>query len=245
MASARSPARTSSASRTTEQLFTGRTHSSTPPCSTTSSGWPSSMFIATPLGIFLAVLLDREIRGTRFYQTVFYLPVVLSLAVIGIIWQFMYTSQFGFIDSVLRALGVATPTDWYGDRNAQPVGGPGGGQLAPRRLRHGPLPGRAKSVDPSLREAATVDGANERQTFFRVVFPVMLPINIVIVVITDDRVPAGVRHRLHHQQRQERPRAAVDADHQQQHQRGEPRRLRLGHRRRPARRSRWCRSSSS
>jgi multiple sugar transport system permease protein len=41
-----------------------------------------------------------------------------------------------------------------------------------------------KSVDPGLREAAKVDGANERQTFFRVVFPVMAPINVVIVVIT-------------------------------------------------------------
>src|SRR5207249_8938830 len=38
--------------------------------------------------------------------------------------------------------------------------------------------------DPSLREAATVDGANERQTFFRVVFPVMGPINVIIAVIT-------------------------------------------------------------
>ena len=41
-----------------------------------------------------------------------------------------------------------------------------------------------KSVDPTLREAAAIDGANERQTFFRVVFPVMTPINVVIVVIT-------------------------------------------------------------
>jgi multiple sugar transport system permease protein len=41
-----------------------------------------------------------------------------------------------------------------------------------------------KSVDPTLREAAKVDGANERQTFLRVVFPVMAPINIVIVVVT-------------------------------------------------------------
>jgi multiple sugar transport system permease protein/raffinose/stachyose/melibiose transport system permease protein len=41
-----------------------------------------------------------------------------------------------------------------------------------------------KAVDPSLREAAQIDGANERQTFFRVVFPVMKPINIVVVVIT-------------------------------------------------------------
>src|SRR3954464_7303543 len=41
-----------------------------------------------------------------------------------------------------------------------------------------------KSVDPALREAAKVDGASERQTFLRVVFPVMAPINVVIVVVT-------------------------------------------------------------
>jgi ABC-type sugar transport system permease subunit len=39
-------------------------------------------------------------------------------------------------------------------------------------------------VDPTLREAAAIDGANQRQTFFRVIFPVMRPINVVIVVVT-------------------------------------------------------------
>ena len=41
-----------------------------------------------------------------------------------------------------------------------------------------------KGVDPSLREAAKVDGATERTTFFRVVFPVMRPINIIVLVVT-------------------------------------------------------------
>jgi ABC-type sugar transport system permease subunit len=41
-----------------------------------------------------------------------------------------------------------------------------------------------KSVDPTLKEAAAIDGATERQTFFHVVFPVLKPINLVILVIT-------------------------------------------------------------
>ena len=41
-----------------------------------------------------------------------------------------------------------------------------------------------KSVDNTLREAAAIDGANGRQTFFRVVFPVLAPINVVILVVT-------------------------------------------------------------
>ncbi len=142
------------------------------------------MFIATPLGILMAVLLDREVRGTRFYQTVFYLPVVLSLAVIGIIWQFQYSADSGFIDSVLRTVGVKNPPDWYGDSSLNLWAA-----LVAASWRHVGyimvlyLAG-LKSFDPSLREAAKVDGASEGQIFRRVVFPVMRPINVVIVVIT-------------------------------------------------------------
>jgi len=142
------------------------------------------MLIATPLGILMAVVLDREVRGSSFYQTVFYLPVVLSLAVIGIIWQFQYSADSGFIDSVLRTLGVHDPPDWYGDPSLNLWAA-----LVAASWRHVGyvmvlyLAG-LKSVDPSLREAAKVDGASERQTFLRVVFPVMRPINVVIVVIT-------------------------------------------------------------
>lgn len=41
-----------------------------------------------------------------------------------------------------------------------------------------------KGVDPSLKEAAAIDGAGEAKTFFHIVFPVMFPINVVVIVIT-------------------------------------------------------------
>ena len=41
-----------------------------------------------------------------------------------------------------------------------------------------------KSVDPALKEAAAIDGATERQAFFRVVFPTLRPVNIIVLVIT-------------------------------------------------------------
>jgi multiple sugar transport system permease protein len=41
-----------------------------------------------------------------------------------------------------------------------------------------------KGVDPSLREAAAVDGASQVRTFFSVVLPVMRPINIIVIVVT-------------------------------------------------------------
>ena len=60
------------------------------------------LFIATPIGIFFAVLLDKNIRGTRIYQSAIYLPVVLSLAIVGFIWQLQYAPEEGFINNILE-----------------------------------------------------------------------------------------------------------------------------------------------
>jgi multiple sugar transport system permease protein len=145
-------------------------------------GWLA--FIATPLGILLAVLLDREMHGTRIYQSVFFLPVVLSLVVVGFIWELQFSPTDGFINN---ALGIAKSNhiiDWLGDPRINLFA-----ILIATSWRHIGyimviyLAG-LKSVDPTLREAAKVDGANEIQTFFRVIFPVMAPINVVIAVIT-------------------------------------------------------------
>lgn len=142
------------------------------------------MFLATPLGMLLAVLLDRIARGTRVYQTIFYLPVVLSLAVIGIIWTLQYAPEQGFINNALGRTSNDNLIDWLGDPSLNIWAA-----LVAASWRHVGyimvlyLAG-LKAFDPALREAARVDGASERQTFIRVVFPVMMPINVVIVVIT-------------------------------------------------------------
>lgn len=141
--------------------------------------WLGFLFlIPTVLGIFLAVVLDREMRGSRFYQTAFYMPVVLSLALIGFIWQLFYSRDQGLINDVF-----GTQVDWYGDPdiNLWAV-------LVATAWRHTGyimliyLAG-LKGVDASLREAAAVDGASEVRTFFNVIFPVMRPINMVVIVI--------------------------------------------------------------
>ncbi|TMD25706.1 MAG: sugar ABC transporter permease [Chloroflexi bacterium] len=141
-------------------------------------------FIATPLGILFAVLLDRDIRGVGFYQSVFFLPVVLSLVIVGFIWELQFSPTEGFINNVLQRTSSTNIIDWLGNPriNLYAI-------LIAATWRHVGyimviyLAG-LKSVDPTLREAAKVDGANEIQIFFRVVFPVMAPINIVVVVIT-------------------------------------------------------------
>jgi multiple sugar transport system permease protein len=141
------------------------------------------LLIPTPIGLFLAVLLDRELRFTRVYQSLIFLPVVLSLAIVGFIWQLMYSTDQGLINAVIAKFGVA-PIDWLGNPqlNLWAV-------LVAASWRHVGymmilyLAG-LKSVDPALKEAAAIDGANGWQEFRYVVFPALRPINIVVLVIT-------------------------------------------------------------
>ncbi|PVG84392.1 ABC transporter permease [Nocardioides gansuensis] len=141
--------------------------------------WLVFLFVfPTMLGMLLAVVLDREMRGGRFYQTAFYMPVVLSLALIGFIWQLFYSRDQGLLNQVFNS-----EVDWYGDPsiNLWAV-------LVATAWRHTGyimliyLAG-LKGVDATLREAASVDGATEVKTFFHVVFPVMRPINMIVLVI--------------------------------------------------------------
>lgn len=135
-------------------------------------------FLPTLFGMFLAVLLDREVRGSRIYQTAFYMPVVLSLALIGFIWQLFYSRDQGLINDVF-----GSQVDWYGDPDVNLWA-----VLVATAWRHTGyimliyLAG-LKGVDASLREAAAVDGASEVKTFFHVIFPVMRPINMIVIVI--------------------------------------------------------------
>jgi ABC-type sugar transport system permease subunit len=140
--------------------------------------------IATPLGLLLAVLLDQRIRGSKIYQSIFFTPVMLSLVLIGVIWQLFYSRDNGLLNFLLGTSGTQNAIDWFGDPNINIWAA-----MIAATWRHAGyvmilyLAG-LKGVDPSLREAAAIDGANAWQSFTRVVFPVMKPINIVIVVIT-------------------------------------------------------------
>ncbi len=139
--------------------------------------------VATPLGILFAVIIDRNIRGSRIYQSVLFVPVMLSLALIGIIWELIYSQNYGLINTVIGRTG-SNAIDWIGNPklNIWSV-------IAEATWRQAGyvmvlyLAG-LKSVDPSLREAAEMDGANQWTLFWRVVFPVMRPINIVVLVVT-------------------------------------------------------------
>jgi ABC-type sugar transport system permease subunit len=148
----------------------------------------------TALGMLLAYLLDRDLRGTRFFQGIYFTPVVLSLAVVGFMWQsVIYSPENGLATEIF---GGGNAIDWLGNQSFLiPIGDRFGVSrnfvaiLVAIAWRHTGyimvlyLAG-LKAVDHSLREAAKLDGSNEWQTFRHVIFPSLKPINVIIAVIT-------------------------------------------------------------
>jgi multiple sugar transport system permease protein len=156
------------------------------------------LFVCSAVGMLFAYLLDKNIRGTRIYQSIYYYPVVLSLAVVGFIWK---SVMFSRDSGLLNIMWPGGPIDFVGDQTKIfeisvplldfPLGLSRNfaALLIAMAWRHIGyvmvlyLAG-LKAVDPALREAASIDGCNEWQSFRSVVFPALKPINVVVAVIT-------------------------------------------------------------
>jgi multiple sugar transport system permease protein len=154
--------------------------------------------ICSMFGMLFAYLLDKNIRGSRVYQSIYYFPVVLSLAVVGFIWK---STMFSQDNGLLNSLWPGEPIDFVGDSTKlfqfhipltdTPIGLSRNFAalliaIAWRHIGYIMVLYLAglKSVDPALREAAAIDGCTEWQAFYSVVLPALKPINVVVVVIT-------------------------------------------------------------
>ncbi|MBB4927283.1 carbohydrate ABC transporter permease [Kitasatospora kifunensis] len=147
--------------------------------------WLAVFFcLPAPLGLFLAVQLDKQIRFSRFYQNVLFMPVVLSLALIGFMTELIFSPTQGLINNLTGHAGQHGMIDWLGDPKlniwAVLV------MACWRQTGYIMIMYLAglKSVDPAMKEAAALDGANQWQTFRHVVWPALRSINVVVLVIT-------------------------------------------------------------
>ncbi|WP_308492708.1 carbohydrate ABC transporter permease [Microbacterium terrisoli] len=69
--------------------------------------------VQSALALLVAVLVNSKVRGTTFFRTVYFLPVVTSIVVVSMLWLFLYQKN-GLINVLLAKVGIAGP-DWLGD----------------------------------------------------------------------------------------------------------------------------------
>ena len=140
--------------------------------------------VPTVLGLLLAVLLDRPLRGSRFYKSAFYLPITLSLVVVGQVWIWIYQPDWGLLNSLLDSAGL-------GDLRRAWLGDPGTALIAvivawcwqQTALSLILYLAALTTVPKDLIEAAAIDGANARQQFMRIIVPLLRPASVVVITL--------------------------------------------------------------
>jgi len=128
------------------------------------------------IGVGLALLLDRNIRGMSILRTLFILPMMIAPVVVGLMWRFMYHPTVGTFNGWLEGLGFEG-VDWLGDHALLSVIIADIWQWTPFIfiLSLAAL----QSLPRSALEAARIDGATAWQQIWHIKLPLMMPVLIV------------------------------------------------------------------
>jgi len=140
--------------------------------------------IPVVIGLGLAIILNQDIRGDRFFKVGIFLPQVLSFAVVALIWAWVYNPRAGLINSFLISLGVQDPPGWLADRSLATwsiITAAIWRQIGYVMILY--IAG-LKNIDLTLIDATKCDGANSWQCFRYVVFPLLAPVTTIVVVIS-------------------------------------------------------------
>jgi len=132
------------------------------------------------IGVGLALLLDRNLRGMSLLRTLFILPMMIAPVVVGLIWKYMYHPTLGVFNDVLRAVGLE-PVEWLGQHALLSVIIADIWQWTPFIfiLALAAL----QSLPRSALEAARIDGASAWQQIIHIKLPLMMPVLIVTCIL--------------------------------------------------------------
>jgi multiple sugar transport system permease protein len=137
------------------------------------------------LALMLALLINHKVRGINLFRTIYFMPVVVSIVVVSLLWRFIYDGQNGLLNSILQALtfGLFQPVDWLGNPSTalpavmamsiwQAVGFHMVIWLA-----------GLQTISPTLYEAAAIEGASRWQTFRYVTWPGLRNTAVLVLVV--------------------------------------------------------------
>lgn len=144
-----------------------------------------ALIFQNALALILALIVDRDLKGAKFYRVVFYLPPVLSGIVIGLIWNWIYDGNYGLLNHWLGMIRLGELSRaWLADPKTALTcvavihmwRGFGWGFII--------LLAGLQNIPRELYEAARIDGAGGWDMFMKVTVPLMIPVFILVAILT-------------------------------------------------------------
>jgi len=142
--------------------------------------------VSVPLSVIFALiislLLNQRIKGMVMYRTLYFLPVVTMPVAVGMVWKWLYNTEYGLINYMLGSLGLPQPS-WLFDPNISLISvilvyvwmTVGNNVIL--------LLAGLQGIDKTYYEAAQIDGASKMKQFFNITLPLITP-TLFFVFIT-------------------------------------------------------------
>ena len=137
------------------------------------------------LALLLALLINQRLRGINLFRAIYFMPVVVSIVVVSLLWRFIYDGNDGLLNNLLSGLtfGAFPAVDWLGNPNTAL------GSIIVMSIWQAVgfhmviwLSG-LQTISPTLYEAAAIEGASKWQTFRYVTWPGLRNTAILVLIV--------------------------------------------------------------
>ena len=137
------------------------------------------------LALGLALLINQRLRGMNFFRAVYFMPVVVSIVVVSLLWRFIYDGDSGLLNNMLGALsfGAIPKVDWLGNSSTAL------GSIIVMSIWQAVgfhmviwLSG-LQTISPTLYEAGSIEGASKWQTFRYITWPGLRNTAILVIIV--------------------------------------------------------------
>ncbi len=137
------------------------------------------------LALGLALLINQRLRGINIFRTIYFMPVVVSIVVVSLLWRFIYDGDSGLLNNLLSAIsfGAIPKIDWLGNPNTAL------GAIIAMSIWQAVgfhmviwLSG-LQTISPTLYEAGAIEGASKWQTFRYITWPGLKNTAVLILIV--------------------------------------------------------------
>jgi len=145
-----------------------------------------SFFMILIFSFFVAYLLNKSFVGNSVSKAMIFSPYVIAPIIVGIIWGFILNPQFGLLNTILRSIGFDNLAwEWIGGKSLTPVAIAIVFTWQVLGFHATIFLAGMKTISSDIYEAASIDGANRRQTIFLITIPLLketIIMNVVLII---------------------------------------------------------------
>lgn len=142
-----------------------------------------TVLLSLSASLGLAVLLNKKLMGKGFFRSAIFFPYVASIVAVSVVWNALFQKDFGPINGFLKMIGIAKPPGWTASVD----------WVIPALIIVSVWKNMGyfmtvylaalQDIPYSLYEASTIDGANKRQQFFSITFPLLAPSTFFVLMM--------------------------------------------------------------